>query len=142
MCKFEKQSNRALALHIQTKLYSIGLQLVEGGRVTLYEERIRDQEVLEYLAKGEHLRWNAFSFVNGWRTMTDIENHDRNKDAIAKTHSCPVDWDELDKVRARFGRDYKEMDRHLIRNIGNVLKAAGYGVEAILRDITQSKSLL
>lgn len=128
---FDKQSSRALALHMQSKLYSIGLNYVKGGNTTLFEKEIQDTEVLEKLSRGEHLRWNAYSFANGWRTMKDYQTQERNKDTIKKTHSCLVDWDDLDEVSKKFQKDYKEIDRVLIRNVGNILKSAGYGIERI-----------
>lgn len=128
---FEKQSNRALALHIQSKLFSIGLRYTINGDAQLFNERIKDRKILEELAIGEHLRWNAFCFANGWRTMANLTSKERNKDVINRTHSCLVDWDQLELVSYKFNKDFKKMDRHLVENIGNVLHSAGFGVEKI-----------
>ncbi len=127
----EKQSSRALALHVQSKLYTLGLRYCLGCQVQLFEDRIREEGVLEKLAIGEHLRWNAYFFSHGWRTMELSKAEDKNKDEAMRFHCCMVDWDDLDQVSERFHKDYKEMDRHLVRNIGNVLKSVGYGVEEI-----------
>lgn len=133
---FEKNSNRALALHVQSKLYTLGLKYVTGGNTDYYDQKIQEQQILEKLAIGEHLRWNAFSFANGWKTMTNIESHPKNKDVVNQTHACLVDWEQLDRVSQRFiknpaEKNYQEMDRHLIRNIGAILKSAGFGIVKI-----------
>lgn len=128
---FEKQSNRALALHIQSKLYLMGLKCVRNGSIQLFEDQIKDETVLERLSRGEHLRWNAYHFANGWRTMKNLDAQAKNKNEALKLHSCLVDWDELDNVSERFKTDYKKPDRELVRNIGNVLQSVNYGVEAI-----------
>lgn len=126
---FDKQSNRALALHFQSKLHSIGLRYTPGGDIHLFDELIKDHVLLENLSKGEHLRWNAYSYANGWRTMKNIQNQVKNKDSVKKTHSCLVDWDQLDIISKKYEKDYKEMDRHLIRNMGNTLSSVGFGIE-------------
>ncbi len=128
---FEKQSNRALALHFQSKLYSVGLRYDKGGNVSIYEELIKDSTAFERLSKAEHLRWNAYHYVNGWRTMTDIQAGKKNKDDILKLHSCLVDWDELDGVSSVFGKDYKKADRLLIQNLGKIVSSVGYGLSKI-----------
>lgn len=128
---YEKQSNRALALHVQSKLYTMGLEYVSGESTDLFDEQIQDKQILEKLAMSEHLRWNAFSFANGWRTMTSLVNQKKNKDEINKTHACLVDWEQLDMVSHQYCRDYKEADRNLIKNIGKILKSAGFGIEKI-----------
>lgn len=131
ICLFDKQSSRALAMHIQSKLYTIGLKYTRGGNAKLFEEQMKNKEILENLAKGEHLRWNAYSFANGWRTMQDIQKQEKSKNALLKLHSCLVDWDGLEAVSRKFKKDFKETDRILIRNIGNILESVGYGVERI-----------
>lgn len=128
---FEKQSNRALALHVQSKLYLMGLKCVKNGRIELFEARIEDETAFERLSMGEHLRWNAYHYVNGWRTMTNLEAQVKNKNEALKMHSCLVGWNELDKVSERFKTDYKKPDRELVRNIGNILRSVNYGVESI-----------
>lgn len=133
---FEKNSNRALALHVQSKLYTLGLKYVNGGNSDYYDQKIQDQQILEKLAIGEHLRWNAFSFANGWKTMTNIESYPKNKDVVNQTHACLVDWEQLERVSQHFlknpaEKNYQEMDRHLIRNIGAILKSAGFGIVKI-----------
>ncbi|MDO4804478.1 MAG: hypothetical protein Q4A32_06645 [Lachnospiraceae bacterium] len=92
-------------------------------------------ELLENLAKTEHLRWNAFHWSMGWKTMTDEEFRERAKIylrqkengntaliRIAKNdaerhHACLVSWEELmslsDRENAVTGKnvDYQQYDR-------------------------------
>lgn len=125
---FEKQSNRALALSIQSKLYDLGLQYAKGDDITLFEEQVNRKEILEKLTLEEHLRWNAFYFVNGYATL-DMNNSERKaKDTFAKKHVCLVSFEELLKVEAIFEKDYQGMDQYLVLQIGNVLKQAGFGI--------------
>lgn len=109
------------------------------------EEEVRSgewappQEMLPVLGETEHLRWNAFHFSTGYRTMSDeeLEKNFRTwisckekgipctvrmtKNTEALTHACLISWDELDRLSARenevTGRnvDYKQYD------INNVL---------------------
>ena len=124
---FEKQSNRALALHFQSKLNYIGLRYEKSGNITVYEERLKDDNIFEQLSKGEHMRWNAYHFVNGWRTMTDFHSA-QHKDGILKLHSCLVPWDELDQLSSVFHKDFKKSDESLIQNLGLILSSVGYGI--------------
>ncbi len=125
---FEKQSNRALALHFQSKLNSVGLSYEKGSKTTIYENLLKDNVIFDQLSKGEHMRWNAYHFVNGWRTMTDIQGKEKNKDEVLKLHSCLVEWDELDHVSSVFNKDYKKADQFLIQNLGLILSSSGYGI--------------
>ena len=105
-------------------------------------------EMLVNLGRTEHLRWNAFHFANGYRTMTD-EEFDANaaewrrcqeagvpctirltKDTYARTHACLVSWDDLDVLSAKESAltgkavDYKQYD---INNVLALPKLLGAG---------------
>jgi len=94
-----------------------------------------DDEMLEIMARTEHLRWNAFHFSMGYSRMEDDEWEKRaaeykaqkesgekvtvriSKDAAKRRHACLVSWDELDKLSEKENAvtggdvDYKQMDR-------------------------------
>ncbi len=76
-------------------------------------------EAIKNIAITEHLRWNAFHFINGWVRweLSDIPTGSRNKDELRKLHACLVSWDELDAVKARFGEDYKSYDEACLKEI-------------------------
>lgn len=123
---FEKNSNRALALHIQSKLHTIGLEYRKGPVTGLYEKCLSDQKFLEILARGEHLRWNAFHYMNGWQSFAGYP--DANKDREKKLHACLVSWDELKWVDQKYHSDFQKTDSHLVQNIEHILGKAGFGV--------------
>lgn len=104
-------------------------------------------ELMENLAKTEHLRWCAFHYCMGFRPMTREEFDARTavfrrelaeqgasririgKDLIQGTHACLIPWEDLDELSARENAitgkriDYKEMDRSNVRAIPDVLRA-------------------
>ena len=125
---FEKQSNRALALSIQSKLHDLGLFYGAGDDVSLFEDKIKEEACIRTLTLEEHLRWNAFYFVNGYCTL-NMDNPDKKtKDTFAKKHVCLVSFEDLLTVGAYFEKDYQSMDRYLVSQIGTVLKKAGFGI--------------
>ncbi|MDR0963546.1 MAG: hypothetical protein LBM60_02890 [Clostridium sp.] len=152
----DKRSDRALALQAVSKLYRLGItckyvkregegnnpidvadkqantipcehELTENGK-DLYKKLISDTSLLDQLARGEHMRWNAFLFANGWRTKTtyDPANTRTRKDAKQRTHALLVEWEELQKISKEFGINYTVYDYAMLRNIGVILETAGY----------------
>ena len=105
------------------------------------------EEVLLNLAETEHLRWNAFHFATGYRTMSDAEFAERAalwragreaglpreiklaKNSEARTHACLVGWEELPAVSAResavTGRavDYRQIDINNVLALPKLLRA-------------------
>ena len=73
-----------------------------------------DFEQLENLLHIEHLRWNAFHFVNGWTKFTNQEMEQLSKsknnksvygdrkDIKRKKHACLVSWEELINISDNF----------------------------------------
>ena len=139
---FSRMSSRASADFAVSLLHSAGVSISEAL------ERWEPQgELLENLAKTEHLRWCAFHYSMGFRPMSQEEFHHRaevyrreaadtgvgkiriSKDLNQRIHACLVPWDQLDALSARENAitgkntDYKEMDRNNVRAIPNVLRA-------------------
>jgi hypothetical protein len=75
LSEFLRRSHRSRAAHIPSQLHLASLDMT-----------------LEELSEEEHLRWNAFHFVNGWRHGSDS---DGKKDADEKLHPRLVPYDEL-----------------------------------------------
>ncbi len=106
----KRESNKTQALHIDTKLLSLGLQRVKSDKSTdelkvenkkvVFGKLFGDGEVVDIdgysadkfpsdfgrelidkIARAEHNRWNAFHYLGGWSY-----NKKRNDDA--KEHHC------------------------------------------------------
>lgn len=138
---FARESNRAAAMHIKTKLKLSGLRMInsaelgDGCRVI----RTRD-ELAEYLgdirienlARCEHLRWNAFHFASGWMGWKPeaASGAQKPKDAHNRRHACLVDWDRLKDVARVFGKTppeyYQNLDVQQLLSIPDILKEAGF----------------
>lgn len=105
-----------------------------------------DKELLENLAKTEHLRWCAFHYAMGVSPMpeavfkarsaqylkekaeTGSSSYRISKDMSQYLHACLVDWEELDKVSQEENavtggkKDYKQIDRDNILTLPTLLK--------------------
>lgn len=127
--EFSRQSCRAMADFIPSY-----------QKITAKHKTISD-ELLENLSIIEHLRWCAFHYTNGYKTMDEKTIRERFEmrnqeikqtgssniritvDRDAKLHACLIPWEELDKlsilVEELTGEkiDYKELDRQNVRNI-------------------------
>ncbi|MBQ3663960.1 MAG: hypothetical protein II914_07495 [Clostridia bacterium] len=140
---FSKMSSRASAEFLPAFIRASG-----SSREEMLEGNWHPSEkMLENLGKTEHLRWNAFHFANGYRTMSD-EEFEANaaewrrcqeegipptvriaRDTAARTHACLISWDELDalslKVSAVTGRsvDYKQYDTNNVLALPKLLRA-------------------
>lgn len=140
---FSKMSSRASAEFIPA--------LVKASGYT--EEEIMEdgwkpgEEKLRILGETEHLRWCAFHFTMGYRTMSReiFDNRAEHylecvekgipcsnriaKDAEKRLHACLIPTEELDDLSRRereaTGRvvDYKQMDINNILMIPQILKA-------------------
>jgi len=127
----ERLSNISAAEHIHAKLALAGLTVREVGGFKTREDfaRYLGPERLENLAKGEHLRWNALYFTNGWSTwsLNDIPGESTsNKDQDRKLHACLVDWDDLSRVKERFDEDYYQYDYENVLSIFDLIKDGIY----------------
>ena len=86
---FKKNSNRMQAEHISIKLRGIGWK--DENDFTGYKEFLNiNPDLVQKWARIEHLRWNAFHYVNGWDFSED-------RDDSKKLHNCLVPFEELTK---------------------------------------------
>ena len=88
---------------------------------------LHDDTVLNILAENEHLRWNAFHFVNGickWK-LNEIDKKNAkliDKDGNLLKHGCLVEFSELGDISAKVrqlgntNEDYAESDRRIVRH--------------------------
>lgn len=140
---FSRMSSRASADFAPAFLRAAGY-----ADKVLPEDWCLSDEMMENLARTEHLRWCAFHYAMGFSPM-NAEEFDRRaaayraekeqtgssririgKNQKDRTHACLIDWEALDGLsraeNAITGKsvDYKEMDRNNIRTLPAVLQAA------------------
>ncbi len=131
---YEKQSSRALALHIPAKLLSVGMTLDGGGDTRAFRALLEDRgDILLNLARGEHLRWNAHLLTTGW-TQLPFTGEYVGKDTAFRRHPCLTGWDGLKAVGQAAGCDFQQYDIHLIQSLGDIVGAAGFGIRLMEQD--------
>lgn len=120
---YEKRSSRALALHISWKLQCAGISPFDGDAAESFQNALaKNPALLENLSVGEHLRWNASLFSDGWRTASfeDLPSG-HSKDSIRKLHVCLIPWEDLPRLKEIYGVDYQYLDRHLVESLPQIL---------------------
>lgn len=128
---YEKFSSRAMAVHIPWKVCAAGYVIVSGLPDGSYEQDLEKNPVLvENLSIGEHLRWEASLFCEGWKSGTPEQMPPgSNKDPKKLLHTCLVPWEKLPEVGRYYDTDYQYLDTHLVKSIGHILKTAGYAMK-------------
>jgi Trk K+ transport system NAD-binding subunit len=104
-----RDSNRAQAADITTKLASIGCHVVPAAQARGFDGLSATE--VEELSRQEHDRWVDERRAAGWQRGP--RGHRRSPDIVA--------WDDL-------GNDRRELDREAVRAIPDVLAAAGLGI--------------
>ena len=140
---FSKMSSRASAEFIPAFIRASGSRkedVLAGGWKP-------SDEMLQNLGETEHMRWNAFHYVMGYRPMSREEfeanaatwahckaeglpcNIKIAKNSAARTHASLIPWEDLDELSAREnavtgrGVDYKQMDINNVLTLPAMLKA-------------------
>jgi len=119
---FGKDSSRAVARNIEN------IMKITSKNIS----NLNDFE-LDIIAENEHLRWNAFHFVNGIRKwkLNEINTHnakltDKNENLLK--HGCIVPFSELDNVSKKVrqlgnvNENYIETDRRIVCHFPLFLK--------------------
>ena len=132
-----RDSNKAQALHIDTKLLSLGLQKVKSQNSTeslkvtnqkIYYERLGggdtlgdeiesyspqkfpidfDTTILDKLARAEHNRWCAFHYLGGW-------SYNKKREDKAKEHNCLIPLDQFDTNKLKETYKYDLLSAYYI----------------------------
>jgi hypothetical protein len=131
LTRIEQVTNISAADHIYIKLAICGLndENVKQFETTGQFENFLGNERMDNLAKGEHLHWNAVLFANGWNKWNLNDIHPAStvhKDNKRKLHACLVGWEELPSIEDRFGKNYRQYDYDIIRNIFKLIKEEIY----------------
>ena len=132
----KRASNRAQALHIDTKLLALGLKREESSKdlnkvlklnKKIFHEIFEKKDIvkkfpkifdtpLSKLARSEHNRWNAFHYLYGWKYSV-------NRSDEAKRHPCLLAFSEFNTDELR---DTYQWDVDAVLNIPVYLAHAGY----------------
>ena len=132
---YERESSRALAMHIGMKLCTLHLTLKENADGSALCESnpfdellLNRQDILENLAISEHMRWNAYLATHGW-TQLPVDDVFIRQDVANKRHPCLVPWEDLARISQLAGRDYQELDRQLIRSLAYIAADGNMRIE-------------
>ena len=129
--EYSRRSSMAAALHIPSKLKSIGIQtkntlpceadvydfekLLETKVIIKSEKETTTKTKKEVLIENEHERWNAFMRSEGFRTV-DFETVKKyapytrsHKDEAAKLHPCITSWTDLDTLQQQYNELQKKL---------------------------------
>ena len=110
-----------------------GDRTVLNSVIDAYEQKIRDPEMFDLLARTEHRRWIAYMACNGWirlpkeKLRTWMENNGgSHKDYLRLRHACMAGWDELEelsliKTDGRDAEQFKDPDRLMVRGLRNYI---------------------
>ena len=113
-------------MHLKYKLYSVLKENYTGDiekDLHAFEEIIKDEEVFEELAKNEHNRWNAYMRSDGYRkaSIEDVKKYIKTtndyRHHLAKMHPAIDEYENLDEIGKNIGKNLKDSDRDIIRNM-------------------------
>ena len=107
-----KYSNIDNAVHIPTKLLSIGYKIRQVKKGFKPFALHLNQEEIETMARVEHIRWSWEKRLNGWVYGTP-------KDEIKKTHPSLIPYEQLNESE-------KQKDRELVKLIPAFLHDIDY----------------
>ena len=102
--KYNYESSLAYALSVKYKLHSVGIELDDPDKAAeLFEEKIKDQEILDELTALEHRRWVMEKITSGWSAPVNGRGEidydacaeralatGRTYDKVRKQHPCIV----------------------------------------------------
>lgn len=106
-----RQSNRERADHVIYVLGRLGYVVEEAGRNSSSSPISFNKEVIEQLARLEHMRWTAERRLAWW-------SFGAIRDNALRRHPLLIPYEALDE-------DEKEKDRQTMRDIPEVLRRAG-----------------
>ena len=107
-----KYSNIDNAVHIPTKLLSIGYKIRQVKKGFKPFALHLNQEEIETMARVEHIRWSWEKRLNGWV-------YGNSKDEVIKTHPSLISYEQLSESE-------KQKDRELVKLIPAFLHDIDY----------------
>ncbi len=129
--EYSIKSSRALALHLNYKMYSIlkdEYSTDEEKNILLFKEKIKDEKVFNKLMRNEHDRWVAYMRTQGYKSI-DVNEIKKYKDStnsyihyLAQLHPCIVPFDDLPMVAKAIKKDdICTSDGYIIKNMVDIL---------------------
>ena len=129
--EYSIKSSRALALHLNYKMYSIlkdEYSTDEEKNILLFKEKIKDEKVFNKLMRNEHDRWVAYMRAQGYKSI-DVNEIKKYKDStnsyihyLAQLHPCIVPFDDLLIVAKAIEKDdICTSDGYIIKNMVDIL---------------------
>ena len=116
----DRKSSRASAANLRNILRLIDL---EENDLENYKNKIDNAGLKETLGKSEHLRWMAFTFLQGnmlWEdpVKTDIFTK-ANQTSLYYRHATLVEWEALPLIDKVFPdeKTFQEKDLEIIENL-------------------------
>ncbi len=114
---FDKDSSRAVARNIDNIM-----RILDKKNILKL-----NKDEMEIIAENEHLRWNAFHFVNGICKWEPDEIYNDNAKLSDKSknllkHGCLTSFSELDRISKKVqdlgnkNENYAESDRRIVRH--------------------------
>lgn len=134
-----RKSDKANALHIPYKLFTMGYFLKPYDKATVLEidksafflaeleNYLNDKNNEEHLSRMEHNRWMVFQSSDGWQGASFEQALEYSKFTHshkfeeAKLHACICTWEELEKVQFHFDSKLKTYDINFIKQIPSIL---------------------
>jgi hypothetical protein len=136
---WDKASNRAVASHFNVKRFLLGLNehhiMKEIQTYGQFESYVfnKNENAMDILGETEHLRWNAFHYVNGWTNLPINESLKIKKTKCFETkrHLCLVPYNALDDLA----------EKTKVLNDGHLTPYKQYDIENFLLVVDMIKHL-
>lgn len=127
--RHEQLSNISVAENLSAKVKLLGYDSLESFIANFktndeYKKSLSDIQKLN-LSIGEHLRWNAFHFIHGWRALpfdkiqgkTKEEKHKNRKNTDLRLQSCLTTWERLAELSKIIGNDMQKGDADSVEHL-------------------------
>lgn len=116
----DRKSSRASAANLKNYLKLCGLN--EYDFYDKYDAVIADEQLKNNLGRTEHLRWIAYSLLEGFvlweKPVATFGKANQTKHYLR--HAALVEWDELPELNGIFGKDFQKIDLEIIENLKSI----------------------
>lgn len=139
--EYNQRSSYAVAVHTKYKLLSVGVSGLSGQPLTerqidQFEQLLREEAIVDRLARLEHRRWIAYTRSDGYclasseqvRAYFPTQPERKNYSILAKLHPALVPWEQLEEADRLLTQlkgkavDLKEADYRIVRLLPQILR--------------------